>query len=84
MQTIQKQVHAFIVENFLFGNPDEAFDDETSFLESRIIDSTGILELVSFLESTFGLNIEDDELDPANLDTLNRIAAFVERKRAAS
>jgi len=83
MQTIQEQVRAFVVENFLFGNPEEKFDGETSFLESRIIDSTGILELVAFLENTYGISIEDHELDPANLDTLNRIAAFVERKRAS-
>jgi len=83
MQTIQEQVRGFVVDNFLFGNPEEKFDGETSFLESRIIDSTGILELVAFLESTYGISIEDHELDPANLDTLNRIAAFVERKRAS-
>lgn len=83
MQTIQEQVRGFVVENFLFGNPEEKFDAETSFLESRIIDSTGILELVAFLENTYGIAIEDHELDPTNLDTLNRIAAFVERKRAS-
>ena len=83
MATIQEQVRGFVVENFLFGNPEENFDAETSFLESRIIDSTGILELVAFLENTYGISIEDHELDPANLDTLNRIAAFVERKRAS-
>ncbi len=83
MQTIQEQVRGFVVDNFLFGNPEEKFDGETSFLESRIIDSTGILELVAFLESTYGISIEDHELDPANLDTLNRIAAFVERKRGS-
>jgi acyl carrier protein len=81
--SIQDQVRAFIVDNFLFGNPEEGFDADTSFLESRIIDSTGILELVAFLESNYGLTIEDEELDPGNLDSLNRIAAFVERKRAA-
>jgi len=82
MQSIQEQVRAFVIESFLFGNPEEGFDDETSFLESRIIDSTGILELVAFLENTYGITIDDHELDPSNLDTLNRIATFVERKRA--
>jgi acyl carrier protein len=81
--SIQDQVRAFIVDSFLFENPAEGFDGDTSFLESRIIDSTGILELVAFLESTYGLTIEDEELDPANLDSLNQIAAFVERKRSA-
>ncbi len=82
MHTIQEQVRAFVVDNFLFGNTDENLDTETSFLESRIIDSTGILELVAYLETTYGISIADHELDPANLDTLNRIAEFVERKRS--
>ena len=82
MQTVQEQVRVFIIENFLFGDAPDSFDGETSFLQSRIIDSTGILELVAFLENQYGIAIEDHELDPMNLDTLNRIAAFIERKRS--
>ena len=84
MQTIQDQVRAFIVDNFLFGNAEAELDGDTSFLDSRIIDSTGILELVAFLEETYELHIEDHELEPANLDTLNRIAVFVGRKQTAN
>lgn len=83
MATIQDQVREFIVTNFLFGKPEDDFDADTSFLEGRIIDSTGILELVAFLESTYGFSVEDEELDPENLDSLNRIAAYVERKRGS-
>jgi acyl carrier protein len=81
VQTIRDRVRAFIVENFLFGSTDTGLDGDTSFFDTRIIDSTGILELVAFLEETYELHVEDHELEPANLDTLNRIAAFVERKR---
>ena len=72
-------VRDFIIENFLFGDGDQLQDD-TSFLEMGIIDSTGVLELVMFLEETFGMKIQDDELVPENLDNLNNIAAYLERK----
>ena len=72
-------VRHFVVENFLFGDG-ELLKEDTSFLERGIIDSTGILELVMFLEETYNMKIEDDELIPENLDNLQNIARFVERK----
>ena len=72
-------VHEFIVENFLFGDG-EQLTNETSFLDSGIIDSTGILELITFLEETYNIAIEDDELIPENLDSLNNVAKFIEQK----
>jgi len=73
------KVREFVVENFLFGDG-EVLKEDTSFMEDGIIDSTGILELVFFLEETFGINIEDDELVPENMDSLQNIAQFVDRK----
>ncbi len=72
-------VHEFIVENFLFGDG-EQLTNETSFLDSGIIDSTGILELITFLEETYNINIGDDELIPENLDRLNSVEKFIELK----
>jgi len=72
------KIRAFIVENFLFGNND--FRDETSFLDDGIIDSTGVLELVAFLEEEFAIIVEDEELIPENLDSIDNIVAFLERK----
>ena len=72
-------IHGFIVENFLFGDG-EQLTNETSFLDSGIIDSTGILELITFLEETYNIKIEDDELIPENLDSLNSVAKFIEQK----
>jgi acyl carrier protein len=69
-------VREFVIESFLFGNPGE-FNEETSFLQSGIIDSTGILELVSFLEETYGITIQDEELIPENFDSLNNIDKFL-------
>lgn len=79
MNDIKNTIRAYIVENFLFGD-DDGLNDATSFLDEGIIDSTGILELVTFLEETFSIKVEDEELVPENLDSLNNIHAFLERK----
>ena len=77
------KVREFIIENYLFGDGDTLAED-TSFLESGIIDSTGILELIFFLEETFDVKIEDDELVPENMDSLKNISQFMERKIGSS
>ena len=74
------KVREFVVENFLFGNG-EVLKYDTSFMEEGIINSTGILELVFFLEETFGFSVEDDELVPENMDNLQNIALFIDRKQ---
>jgi acyl carrier protein len=77
-----RQVREFIVQNFLFGR-DDGFANEQSFLESGMIDSTGILELVAFLEQTFGIKVEDAELVPENLDSLDNISRLLRAKLGA-
>ena len=77
------KVREFVVENFLFGDG-ESLKNDTSFMEEGIIDSTGILELVFFLEETYGLSVEDDELVPDNMDSLQNITRFIDRKLNAS
>lgn len=77
--SVEDEVRAFIRDNLLFGE-DVAFSDEDSFLEEGIIDSTGILELVQFLEERYGFHIEDEELVPENLDSVSRLARYVGRK----
>ncbi len=72
-------VKVFVIENFLFGEEGD-FDDNTSFLESGIIDSTGIIELIAFLETKFEITVEDDELLPNNFDSLNHIASYLKEK----
>lgn len=78
---VQKSVWDFIVGNFLFGVENAKLTDQASFLETGIIDSTGILELVTFIETEYGIKIEDEEMLPQNLDSLENISAFVIRKR---
>ena len=73
---ISSQVRRFMIDNFLFEDNGELHEN-TSFLENGIIDSTGVLELIDFLENTFGIKIEDHEMVPENLDSIARIAAYV-------
>ena len=84
MQGLEQQIRKFVVDNFLFGQDDSRLGDGDSFLEHGIIDSTGVLELVSFLETRFGMKIADAELLPENLDSIDGVAAFVRRKAAAA
>lgn len=74
-----KAVKEFIIENFLFGE-EEQLKLDTDFFEKGIIDSTGVIEIVSFLEETFNVSVEDDELIPENLSSLNNIDAFLKKK----
>jgi acyl carrier protein len=76
------RVREFVIENFLFGSEGEGLSDDDSFLDRGIIDSTGVLELVTFLEETFRIEIDDEELVPANLDSIHRVARFVTHKVA--
>jgi acyl carrier protein len=71
----------FIIETFLFGQ-DKGLKPEESLLKKGIIDSTGVIELIDFIESAFHIIVEDEEIVPENLDSIDRAAAFVMRKRA--
>lgn len=72
-------VRSFVVANYLFGRED-SFNNDASFMDEGIIDSTGILELVSHLEETYNIQIAEDELTPDNLDSVNRIASYLAKK----
>lgn len=78
--TPERIIADFIRENFVFDGP--AVDPEASFLESGLIDSTGILEIVLFVEETFGITVADDEVIPEHFDSVRRLAAYVRRKLA--
>lgn len=83
MTQIAESLREFVRENFLFGR-DDSFADTDSFLELGIIDSTGVLELVAFVESDFGIAIEDEELVPENLDSIESLVRFIEHKRSGA
>ena len=77
---LQQQIRDFVTTNFYVPDP-KALDDATSLLDHGIIDSTGVLEVIMFIESTFGVTVEDSEMLPENLDSIERIAAFVAKKQ---
>ena len=83
MESLNQDIRAFIVDNFLFGDASGrfTFSDDDSFQERGIVDSTGVLELVCHLQERYAIVIEDEELVPDNLDSVSRVARFVERKR---
>lgn len=81
---LEKTIREFIVESFLFGDTETMVGNEASLIENEIIDSTAVLELVSFIEETFEISIADGEIVPANLDSVDAIAAFVTRKSASA
>ena len=79
---IEERVRQFIVENFYVSDP-AAIGADTSLIAGGFVDSTGMLEVISFLESEFKIRVQDQETVPENLETVGRIAAFVSRKQAA-
>jgi acyl carrier protein len=74
------RIRAYIVENFLLGS-DDGFDEDASLLHSGVLDSTGVMEVVDFLEETFSITIDPEELTVDNLDSVERIVRFVDGKQ---
>lgn len=83
MAKIKASLRQYIQDNFIMGSNGVTFADGDSFMELHILDSTGFLELISHLEETYGIAVKDEEMVPENLDSLNAVRAFVDRKRAA-
>jgi acyl carrier protein len=81
--SVEQQVREYILENYLFTDDESALSNDDSFLDKGILDSTGILEVIYFIEEEFGIKVEDEEMVPENLDSVDRIKDFVGRKQAA-
>ena len=77
---VRETIREFISNNFLRGDESGTFDDDDSFLENGMIDSVGIVELVVFIEETFGFRVEDEEIIPANFDSVNQLIVYVRSK----
>jgi acyl carrier protein len=82
MESIKGRVAAYVLDNFMMGSGPEDLREHDSFMGRHIIDSTGFVELISYLEETFGIKVEDQDMVPANLDSLASIEQFVLRKQA--
>ena len=80
MSEVLVKVRGFIFENFMFDGEESALKNDGSFLDQGIIDSTGVLELVDWIEDEFGFQVDDVELVPENLDSVNQLSAFIKKK----
>lgn len=80
MSDIKEKVRQFIISNFYVADP-AALKDEASLLDAGIVDSTGVLEVITFIEGEFGITVDDAEMVPENLDAVNHIVAFVQKKK---
>jgi len=78
--SVEEKVRGYILDNFLFTDDQSELSSEDSFMEKGIIDSSGILEVIFFLGEEFKVQVEDDEMVPENLDSVNNLVAFVEKK----
>ena len=76
----EEKIRNYILENFLFTDDQSALSSKDSFMDKGIIDSTGILEVIYFLEDEFNMEVDDEEMVPENLDSVNNIVAFIARK----
>ncbi len=83
MSDINNQLRRYIGDNFVMGTDAAGFSDTDSLLDLHIVDSTGILELIMFLEETYGIQVADAEMIPENLDNLEAIEAYVMHKQQA-
>lgn len=77
-------IRHYILENFLFTDDESALGIDDSLLEKGIVDSTGMMEIITFLEADLDVRVEDEEMTPENLDSVNRLVNYVTRKRSAA
>lgn len=82
--SIEEQIRNYIVVNLMFGEATIEFDDDSSLLELGIVDSVGVMELVLFVEETFGLDIADDEIVPDNFDSISQLSSYIQAKLNAA
>ena len=79
-EALKKEIRAFIVDTFLFGEGADSFTDSDSFMQTGIVGSTGILEVTGFIEEKFDFSIENEEMTPINLDSVDNLVAFIGKK----
>jgi acyl carrier protein len=80
----EAQLRKYILQNFMYTDDESRLTREMSLIDNGVIDSTGVLELVSFIEESFGVKVEDTELVPDNFDSVTRLLNYIERKQKAA
>lgn len=81
--SVEQKIRDYILENYLFTEDQDVLASADSFLEKGILDSTGILEIIYFIEDEFGVKVEDEEMVPENLDSVNNLVTFIGKKNSA-
>lgn len=81
--SVRQKLRIFILENYLFSDDSSALTDGDSFLAQGILDSTGILEVIFFIEEQFNIKVDDEEMIPENLDSIDHLVTFIDRKQKA-
>jgi acyl carrier protein len=84
MEKIEQQIRAFIADNILFSNNGYPLPDDASFLESGVVDSMNVMEIVTFTEKTFGIAVQDYEIVPANFDSVANLSRYIQNKKAGA
>lgn len=79
--SVKQQIKTYVAENFIFSSNGFDLDEDESFLDAGVVDSLGVLELVTFVEETFTIQVADDEIVPDNFDSVNNMSAYIERKQ---
>jgi acyl carrier protein len=79
---VKEQIKQYIAENFLFSSNGFNMDDDESFLEAGVVDSLGVVELVSFVEETYNIEVPDDDIVPDNFDSVDNLAGYISRRTA--
>ncbi len=82
--SVEPRIRQFLLNNYLFTDDDAALGNDDSLLQKGVVDSTGMMELIAFLEEQFAIRIADEEMVPDNLDSVNNIVAFLARKQPAN
>ena len=80
---MKKQIRKYLFENFIYNKPDDWLKNDDSFLDNGIIDSTGVLELVTFVEEVFQIQVEDEDIVPDNFDSVNNLYSYINNKKEA-
>jgi acyl carrier protein len=81
--SIEEKLREYILESFLFSDDQSLLSNKDSFLEKGILDSTGVLEIISFLEDEYDIVVDDEDMTPENLDSIESIVAYINKKRSA-
>lgn len=80
-ELVDQALRNFVIENFLYGDRKTPLSDDDSFSDKGIVDSTGVLELISYVESEFGITVNDQEIVPENFDSIAKLTGYIQKKR---